>query len=343
MRVLAELNDTNGTCPYSLLWDQSTIDSQRPALYVCIVASIAHSIFWSQLIFLPAVRNKSMQWLYAYLATDILLLFRFFFLFIVHITSNECIPNFAWSLFICYFEAIFDNYLNALEVYILLALNICRYFQIVHNRNVYRIYVRSLICAHLIIYLAPLIGFIIELSMGSAIIRDFNGGSCDIAFKTRYIQIFNIICEFILPILLNIIVIYCNVRHIHSISRLRRAQHYVSAREKYHRSLVIQFIVFYTVWLLLWSPNLIVYQFTNGISTIIKIASLLNFIEITLDPIIISALDVRFQQLWRNLWTRVKDTILCNQRNQIRVAPITRHPNALLRLHVHKQIVANIT
>jgi hypothetical protein len=124
---------------------------------------------------------------------------------------------------------------------------------------------------------------------------------------------------------------------------LRRARHYVSAREKYHRSLVIQFIVFYTVWLLLWSPNLIVYQFTNGISTIIKIASLLNFIEITLDPIIISALDVRFQQLWRNLWTRVKDTILCNQRNQIRVAPITRHPNALLRLHVHKQIVANIT
>ncbi len=79
MAVLIELRDTNATCPLTLLWDRSTTDSQQPLLYVCLIATITHSIFWLQLVFCPAVRKKSMQWLYAYLITDILLLFRFFF------------------------------------------------------------------------------------------------------------------------------------------------------------------------------------------------------------------------------------------------------------------------
>jgi hypothetical protein len=189
-----------------------------------------------------------------------------------------------------------------------------------------------------------LIGFTVELSVGWAVIRDFADRSCDIVFTNRYVETFNLICGFVLPILLNIIVIYYNVRHVHLTSRLHRAQHHVTAREKYHRSLVIQFLVFYIVWLLLWSPNLIVYQFTSGISTITQIVSLLNFIEITLDPIIISALDVRFQQLWHNLWIGLKNTtIYFNQRNQRRIEPIANHPNASLSVHVQQQAVENIT
>ena len=211
----------------------------------------------------------------------------------------------------------------------MLALNICRYIQIVHNRDVYTIYVRSLIAAHLAIYLTPWIGFLIQLLVRWAQFRDFIGGSCDIAYTNIYIKIFNLLCGIVLPILLNIIVIYFNVRHVHLTSRLHRAQHRVSAREKYHRSLVIQFLIFYTVWLLLWSPNLIVYQFTSGVSKATQIASLLNFIEIALDPIIIAALDVRFQKLWRNLWTRLQGTVLCNRVNQIRIVPIATNANGL--------------
>jgi hypothetical protein len=267
-----------------------------------------------------------MQWLYAYLVTDILLLMRFFFLFIVHTTSDECVPNRAWSLFICYIEAVVDNYLNILEVYILLALNICRYAQIAYNKNVYVTNVRLLVVAHLTIYLVPLAFLVIELFVGWADIEIFVPGSCDVAYTNVYAKAVNIVFSFALPILLNIFVLYCNIRHVHLTSRLRQTQHHVTAREKYHRSLVTQFLVFYTIWLLLWSPNLIVYQFANGISNLTIIASLLNYIEITLDPIIIAGLDVRFQKLWRNLWIYFKNTILCKRTNQRRIAPIIISP-----------------
>src|SRR5690242_3129691 len=94
--ILSELNDTNSICPLSLQWSKSIIDTQRSALYVCIIATIIHSILWIQLAFSPLLRKKSIQWLYAYLATDLLLLFRFFFTFIVHSTSYECLPNKIW-------------------------------------------------------------------------------------------------------------------------------------------------------------------------------------------------------------------------------------------------------
>ena len=122
--------------------------------------------------------------------------------------------------------------------------------------------------------------------------------------------------------------IYASARHVHLSSQLRRAQHHISAREKYNRSLVIQFLIFYTIWLLLWSPNLIAYQFTNYISNVTIITSLLNYIEISLDPIIIAALDVRFQKIWRRLWTRLRNTVIFNRINQRRIVPIANHQNA---------------
>jgi len=334
-----ESNGTNATCPVSLLWSQQTIDSQRPALYVCIVASIAHSIFWSQLIFCLAIRKRSMQWLYAYLTTDILLLFRFFFTFIVRTTLKECTSNSIWSSFLSYFEGILDDYLNTLEAYILLALNICRYIQIAYNRNVYTTYVRSIICAHLAIYLLPLISFIIQLSVGWAKFVYIPGGSYDVSYTNRYVQVINIIWGFALPIILNIFILYLNMHRIHLISQLSQGQHHVSAREKYHRSLVIQFLVFYTVWLSLWSPSLITYQFTDGINHATVITSLLNYIEITLDPIIIAALDVRFQKVWRNLWIHLRRRLWGNRMNQVGISPITINNHLRTMERAHNQTI----
>jgi len=174
----------------------------------------------------------------------------------------------------------------------------------------------------------PVILFIIQLSVGWAQLVKFVGGSCDVSYTNIYVQAINIVFRFVLPIVLNIFIIYCNMRHVRLTSRLRRTQNHVSAREKYHRSLLIQFLVFYTVWLLLWSPNLIVYQFTIGISDVTIITSLLNYIEIALDPIIISGLDVRFQKVWHKLWTHLRNTVTCNRRNQRRILPITINQNA---------------
>ncbi len=289
-----------------MTWTQSGLNSQQSTLAVCIIATIVHGIFWFQLVFCSTVRQRSMQWIYAYLITDILLLFRFFFIYIVRTTSFECEPNRLWFLFMCYFEAIMDNYLNIIEVYILLALNICRYVQIAYNRNVYTKDLKVLLFAHLTIYLIPLFTLMIQFLTGWAKLEPFINDICDVRYTNLYVQIFNIIACFVLPIALNIVVIYASVRHVHITSVLRKTQHHVSVREKYHRSLVIQFLCFYIIWLALWSPNVIVYQFTTGRSVLTTNVRLINFIEIALDPLIIGALDVRFWNAWKKVWLEFK-------------------------------------
>jgi len=269
-----------------------------------------------------------MQWIYAYLMTDILLLLRFFFVYIVHTKSTECEPNNVWALFVCYFEATLDNYLNLLEVYILLALNICRYIQIAYNRNVYTKDVRLLIVAHFFIYLLPIIVLILQFLTGWARLEHYFNAVCDVLYTNVYAQIFNIITGYALPIALNILVISASVRHVDLVSGLKSARHHVSAREKYHRSLVIQFVCFYIIWLALWSPNVILYQLTSGGSPIILTARLINFIEIALDPIIIGALDVRFWHAWKKFWLHLKNDYLKRLRPQERrIIPIITNPD----------------
>ncbi len=315
-------NDTNTLCPLSLSWTQSSIDNQQQRLIVCIIASIIHSIFWLQLVFCPSLRHKSIQWIYAYLATDILLLFRFFFIYIVYTTSTECQPSKSWALFMCYFETIGDIYPNLLEAYILLALNICRHVQIAYNRNVYATNRLLLIIIHLCIYSIPIFILLVQFLTGWAQLEPFTHDVCDVLYTNAYIQIFNIVIAFALPILLNILVIYASFRHVRLISTLQRAKHHVSAREKYNRSLVIQFLVFYTIWIALWAPNIIVDQLTKGENGITKFVILLNLIEICLDPIIIGALDVRFWKVWRQLWLKLKNIYLRGLQRQIRPAII---------------------
>ncbi|UJR27452.1 hypothetical protein I4U23_008741 [Adineta vaga] len=337
METLLQLNSTANTCSFALLWNESTIDSQRPILYVCIMASFTHAMFWLQIICCSALRQKTMQWIYAYLITDILLLMRFFFLFIVHTTSTDCQPNESWYLFISYFEAIFDNYLNILGVYILLALNICRYAQIARNRNVYVTHVRLLVAAHFGIYFIPLILLIIQISVGWAKLDAHGGEICDLRYTHIYVQVFNVLIAFVFPLSCNVIVIYASVRHIHLVSHLRQGRHHVSAREKYHRSLVIQFLVFYTIWMLLWSPNIIVYQLQNKNGKIISICQLLNFIEIVLDPIIIAALDARFQYAWNNVWKFMKRKYrLKSNRNHRQIEPFVA--KIIVRTTRHQQV-----
>ena len=309
MNVLFIHQTTNQTQMLSAILNQFIINLQQASFYVCIIAVITHSLFWLQVICYSSVRQRSVQWLFAYLITDILLLFRYFFLCIVHTNSpHKSSLQSTWLIFVCYFEATVDIYLNTLEVYILLALNICRYIQIVYNKDVYITHVRILICAHLLIYFVPIILYILELTTEWAQVNMYSDGTCDVSYNNIVIQILNLIIVFALPIALNIVVIGCSIHHIHLTSRLNRTRLHVSAREKYHRSLVIQFFIFYIVWLLLWSPNLIVYQFTSGTSKLTTIASLLNFIEIAVDPIIIAALDVRFQRVWSNIRKYIERT-----------------------------------
>ena len=263
-----------------------------------------------------------MQWIYAYLVTDIFLVVRFFFTYIVRTTTTDCEPDPARITFVCYFEATFDNYFNVLEVYILLALNICRYVQIAHNVNVYQVYKKLLVIAHVSIYALTAISTVIQLIFGWAQLLIIFRNSCQITYTNIYIQVFNIITAFALPILLNVVVIYMSVRHVRLTSTLQRATH-VSAREKYNRTLVIQFLIFYLIWVSLWSPNVILYQVSGG-QGLSNIFRLLNFIEIALDPIILAALDVRFWQAWQRCWKYIKARVWQRGPSLAQIQPTTR-------------------
>ena len=325
VEITATLNFdvANITCVSSLRWSQSTIDHQRSSLIICIVAAIHHALFWFQVLLCSSLHHRSIQWLYAYLVTDILLLFRFFFSYIIHVHLAEHSTNGAWTTIICYIEATADNYLNVLEVYMLLALNIGRYNQIVRGRNVYVTGFRSLVLAHLLIYILPIVVQIIELWAGSARLVKINCDDCDIFFTNIYVRLTNLFLGYIAPIACNVFIIYLNMRHLRLIAHQRGSHVGISAREKYHRSLVIQFLVFYTIWLLLWSPDVLSSQFATAESGVRSIAALLNYIEISLDPIIIAALDVRFQKIWRRLWTHLRNVVTGRRGNLTRVAAIT--------------------
>ena len=251
---------------------------------------------------------------------------RFLFVYIIRILPSACVPNRIWASFVCFLDGAVDNYLNTLQVYILLALNVCRYIQIVYNRNVYTHNVRSLIACHLIIYALPML-IIIQLLFGWAQLIEIPRDSCDVQFTSVYNQAFNVILTLALPICLNILVVLASVRHVRQVASLRVFGRRASAREKYNQSLVVQFLVFYIIWVSLWSPNLIVYQLTSGLIDLNTTVRLLNFIETLLDPLIVGALDVRFWQLWRKLFLKVAEKYFRNWglfRRKVR--PITTEP-----------------
>jgi hypothetical protein len=321
---LINFNATNNACSSSLQWTHSAMENRRTTFYICIVASIINVIFWIQLTIYSSIRQVSMQWIYAYLIIDILLLARFYFVYIVRTVSTDCIPDRSWSLFICYVDAIVDNYLNILQVYILFALNVCRYVQIVYNRNVYVQHSRLLIMAHLCIYLLPIMIFLVQFALNWAHLVDMAHDSCDVRFNSILIQLFNVTIAFALPITLNILVIVASFRYVYLTARLRTRQSQGSARDKYYHSLVLQFVAFYVVWLALWSPNIIVYQVTSGLSHLVINMRLLNYIEIALDPFIIVALDVRFGKIWTNSCLTLKNVCLTHCRRQrVQVVPDT--------------------
>ena len=290
-----KMNNTSGCEVIS--WSEQAARTVKPLFYICNIATIIHVLFWIQLIAYPTVRQWSMQWLYAYLATDLLLLFRFFSLY-AYRWWPTCVPYLPRTI-ICYCEAIFDNYLNLLQSYILLALNICRYLQIAYNHNVYSSNRHIIIVAHSLIYFLPFFGHIIAIRFGWSVLQNPPGDECDLLPVSLTIRIIFLLLSYFIPVILTLVFLSLSLNRIRNTDGIQ-TKSIVDARLKYHRQLVIQSSVFYSLWLLLWSPYLLVFPFDYKNGTIGTIARILSYVSITLDPIVIAALDVRFLRTWRS-------------------------------------------
>ena len=295
--------NVSGACDELSVWSVKVARTMKPLLFICFIATVMHILFWIQLFAYPKVRQWSMQWAYAYLATDLLLLVRFFLLYIYRSWST-CV-SYPLRMMICYSEAIFDNYLNLLQSYILLALNICRYLQIVHSHNVYSSNRFAISFGHVFIYVFPLCGHLLAIRFGWSILQNPPGDACDLLPVSLIIRILFLLFSYIIPVTLTLLFLFLCLNHLRNTDGIR-TQQIVDARQKFHHQLVIQSGVFYSMWLLLWSPHLLVFPFYYKNSTVGMIAQILNYISITLDPIIIAALDVRFLQAWRSTGNRLK-------------------------------------
>ncbi|CAF4019542.1 unnamed protein product, partial [Rotaria sordida] len=116
---------------------------------------------------------------------------------------------------------------------------------------------------------------IIEFLVGWTQIKDPIRGSCEAFYTNIYVQIFNIIFAFTLPMFLNMLMIYASVHHVHLTSVLQWTEHHVSAR-------------------IFWSPYIIVSQMSLHQQNLMNVVTIVSFVEVACDPIIVAALDIRF-------------------------------------------------
>ena len=236
------MNDT-ATCEV-IPWSEQGEKIEQPLLYICTLATIIHLLFWIQLITYPTVRQRSMQWLYAYLATDLLLLVRFFLLY-AYRSWPACVSH-VLRMILCYTEAIFDNYLNLLQSYVLLALNICRYLQIVHNHDVYSSNHRLIISVHLCTYLLPLISHISAICLGWTQLENPRGNACDLLPVSLKIRLLYLVSSYFIPVILTLVFLSLSLNFIRNTDGIRTPE-IVDARQRYHRQLVLQSTVFYSL------------------------------------------------------------------------------------------------
>ncbi|CAF1322800.1 unnamed protein product [Adineta steineri] len=286
----------------------------KPLFYIYIVAAIIHLLFWLNLIPYPTVRQRSMQWLYTYLAIDVLLLIRVFIIY-AYQSRPMCVPHFLRTI-MCYYEAIFDNYLNVLQSYIILALNICRYLQITDNRDIYVIRHRTIIISHFLIYILPILCYIIAILCHWLVIFKPQNDICDLELTSAVVQILFLLFSYFIPLVFTSIFLFLSLRHIRNTNGIR-TQQIIEARLKYHRQLIIQSGAFYSVWLILWSPYLLLFPFYYRHSTSGTITEIFICIGIVLDPFIVAALDIRFLRAWHSTWNHLIECI-----RPVRVAPM---------------------
>jgi len=286
-----------------LVWSSSTADSLGSTIIVCAIAVVIHIMFWIQFTVFSSLRQITMMWLYDYLITDLLLLARFFILYGIR-QDRLCIYPTVRTI-LCYFEASSKFYMNTVQSYLMLALNVSRYAQIVFNRNVYIENRRLIILTHFLIIIAPALNVTVQFIADWTLLLRRNGSACDIEYKSISVQIFNLFVTYIIPVTLNLILIALCIRHVSSTQGIRNQQ-VIDRRRKHHRALLSQTIIFYSIWLVLWSPYLLAFQFINENGNAGVYTSLLNYIEIAIDPAIVAVLDVRFVKTWQTIWRKIR-------------------------------------
>jgi hypothetical protein len=292
-------------------WDSTNLVQNNVIFIMSVLAAILHFHLWLQLFIHKTKFDLSFIFSLGYISTDLFLISFYFIQYSIRIRS--WIPVTRSS---CYFEAYSMFYFNLLEPYFLVLLNICRYWQIVQNKNVYRIYRRKVILISIIVSVVILFNLIIQDIFGWCILTEQAGASCSLSYTNNMVRIWNLTVVLTLPILISF---YMLTRALYFLKKSHAQQAMV--RRNHHRRLIIHSLIFYSIWLSLWSPLMIVnFLDLDNINESIAFAVLLaNTLETLIDPVISIFLDKRFAQAW-------KKTGVCIERKLDILVDIRIHP-----------------
>ncbi|CAF1665440.1 unnamed protein product [Adineta ricciae] len=206
-------------------------------------------------------------------------------------------------------------YFNTLESFYLTALNVCRYWQIVRNQNIYNRHPHFILSICAIIPLFILINMIVQDQMSWCNVVENVGESCSVTYSSIPIRIWNVALMFALPIIISLI---ASIRCVLHIKQTHSQQ--VLSRRNHHRQLIYRFGIFYTVWIILWGPFvLLTYLDIKTISDQIDFfTSIGSTLEVAIDGILVSALDKHFEMAWKKTYDNILHQLGLDGKKKVR-------------------------
>ncbi|CAF3433042.1 unnamed protein product [Rotaria sp. Silwood1] len=277
---------------YNMTWTLEARQISRAYLALAIPAFIFHVLFWIHVATHRALRQISMLWVYNYLFTDILLLVQFFIEYTVR-KMSYCM-SFSNFYAFCNIEAYTNTYMTILEAYMLVCLNITRYYLIVKNLNISIQYPYILIFLNICLYIVGISVLLLQVKVFQIVKLDSHQytQSCHFNYLDIKTQLGNLIIILLIPIILNCYFMTLTTIHV------RRAQQAVRSQRSKHLQLLVQSFVVYILWLILWAPNVVVTHITsdNHSSSYTRFGSIISAL---CDPLIFMFIDRRFLKVWK--------------------------------------------
>jgi hypothetical protein len=295
-------------------WNSTNLLQNNVLFILYIIAAILHINLWIQLFINKTKFDLSFIFSLGYVATDLFIILFYFIQYSIRIRSWIPITRLT-----CYFEAYAMFYFNLVEAYCLTLLNVCRYWQIVRNENAYKFHRRKVILISIIIPVWVLLNLIIQDIFGWCVVIEKAGASCNLLYTNSLVKIWNLTIVLILPILISF---YMVIRALYSLQSVHAQQAMV--RRNHHHQLIIHSLIFYSIWLILWLPAMVMILINvDDMNEFIMFAALIaNTFETLLDSVITIFLDKRFSQAWKKFYQRFES--LFDDRMNATVNPVVR-------------------
>ena len=208
------LSSMSNRC-FNMTWSPEFQQIGRAYLGLAVPAFLANVCFWIQVTTHGTLRQMSMLWIYNYLFTDMVLLVQFFLEYTVRYAMPYCISPSTFYL-LCNIEAYTAAYMTILEAYMLVCLNVTRYYLIVKNVNVSARYPNGILLLNVFLYVFGIVFIVLEVEVFRIVqVHPHESSpSCHLQHFDIKTQIGNLTLLLLVPIILNCYFMVLTTTHV---------------------------------------------------------------------------------------------------------------------------------